>query len=121
MPLGAHQKTETLGPVIPAGEHGGGAENQGDKAQCYQARQAHFRSKGIGGQGDARELPRVLPVTGQQNHQRRAGADNEGVDNRPEGCQQALPNGLIGARGPMGHHLGADTGLIGESAATDAN
>ncbi len=117
----AEQKAETLGAVIPHGEHGGAGENQRHEQQQAAAQATQVLAEGIRGERNAGQVAGILPGAGQQNDQRGAGADNQRVSHWPEHGDQALSHRLVGACGTVGHDLGAHTRLIGKDTAAHAD
>ena len=56
----------------------------------------------------------------QQNHQRRHGADHDGIHEHLKDAVQALLDGVIHVGGSMGHRGRTQTGLVGEDAPAHA-
>ena len=65
-------------------------------------------------------LPRKQVLRREQHDHRRAGADDDGVNQHAERLQQADLRRMIGLGGSGGAGRGAGAGLVGEQAALDA-
>ena len=115
------QKAKALGAVVPGGKHGGGAQNESDDREQDDTCGSHIGTKGICGKRDARKITRILPVTGDQDDQRCAGADDQCICDRAHHRYQTFANGFICARGTVSHDFGANSRLVGERPPTYAD